>query len=331
MPKFFAIISFVTVLLSCSVEISVNEVDILPEDLQSYGAQYMSLWENPHEKDSFIFFTDPHLLSNKNIFTESVKSYLISKFENVRVLYENLPINFCLCGGDWLNDSDTQELAKEKLLWTDNQMKIMFNNYHKMLGNHDTNYYGIVSDGNSARGILPRSFVDNEYYSEIGSPYYSFVVGTSEYFILDSYLDARTAIDDYRKEQLLWLANRLLKSQEPHIIIGIHMFYSVEPSLLPMSEELAKLCKAFNNREEYAFSDCVYDYSVAKGKIHLILTGHRHVDFLEDLYGIPIVGTTQFLIEGIPTFDICVLDYYTGYANMIRVGRGNSRQFKMYM
>lgn len=330
MSRLLALFTFAFFLFSCSAEVIVEE-DALPEGLRPYRTEFMSLWDNSHEKDCFIFFTDPHLLSSKNNFSESVKSYLISKFEPVKSLYDNLPLSFCLCGGDWLNDSDTQDMAKEKLSWADKQMKSMFTNYHKMFGNHDTNYYGIVSEENTARGILPRSFVDSDYYSETGSAYYSFVVGTSEYYILDSYLDARTAIDDYRKEQLLWLSNQLAKSKEPHKVIGIHMFYSVEPSILPMSEEIAKLCKAFNNRENYAYSDCVYDYSTAIGKIHIIFSGHRHVDFLEDVYDIPIIGTTKFINDGVPTFEICVLDYDTGYANMIRVGVGSSRQVKMYM
>ncbi len=331
MRKIFAFFSFITVVLSCSAEISADEGDALPGGLRPYRTEFMSLWNNKHEKDSFIFFTDPHLLSYNNIFTESVKSYLISKFEPVKTLYDNLPLSFCLCGGDWLNSADTQEVAKEKLLWADQQMKGMFTNYHKMFGNHDTNYYGIVSEDNPARGILPRAFVDTEYYSENISAYYSFSVGNSEYYILDSDLDAKTDLYDYRIEQLHWLADQLSNNAKPHIVLGIHMFYSVEPAILPMSEEIASICKAFNTRDKYVLSEREYNYSSAQGTIHLILTGHRHTDFLEYVNGIPVVGTTKFLIDGIPTFEICVLDYDTGYANMIRVGEGNSRQVKMYM
>lgn len=310
---------------------SVVDEDKLPEKQRIPVSQFESLWSNAHEKESFLFFTDPHLLSSNNNFTDKVRSNLKESFTKAKELYDNLPLSFCLCGGDWLNSGDTQEMAQQKLLFADNTMKEMFDNYYKIFGNHDTNYQGVISEDNKNNGNLLRSFIDNEFYSETGSAYYTFKTNNSEFFILNSGIDWNIKIDDYRLEQLIWLGEQLNNSLTAHKIIGIHMFYSVTPTLLPMSEEIASICKAFNSREKYTFSNKEYDFSAAQGTIHLILTGHRHTDFIEDVNGIPVVGTTQFLINGTPTFDLYILDYDTGYANLIRVGVGNNRRVKMYM
>ena len=73
--------------------------------------------------ESFLYFTDPHLLSYGNRFDENIRNQLVSSFDLAKEVYELLPLNFVLCGGDWLNDSDTQEIAKQKLLFADFRRK----------------------------------------------------------------------------------------------------------------------------------------------------------------------------------------------------------------
>ena len=46
MRKIFAFFSFITVVLSCSAEISADEGDALPGGLRPYRTEFMSLWNN---------------------------------------------------------------------------------------------------------------------------------------------------------------------------------------------------------------------------------------------------------------------------------------------
>ena len=146
------------------------------DEWSEIDAKVRSVLGRSEENVAFLFFTDPHLLGSNNKFSDSEKSRLVDSFAEMKVLYDKLPVSFCLSGGDWLNNGDTQDMAKEKLLLADDEMKEMFPSYFKIMGNHDTNYQGIVSDDDISRGDLSREWVDNEYYSETGSAFFSFIL-----------------------------------------------------------------------------------------------------------------------------------------------------------
>lgn len=294
--------------------------------------QFNTLYNNTQNAEAFLFFSDPHLLSGENRFTPATKQHLDNSFGLAKELYDVLPLSFCLCGGDWLNQRDTQEMAKEKLLYADQLMKATFGKYYKIMGNHDTNYQGFISKNNKQRGDLPRSFIDNEYFSETGSAFYSFDGRETRFFILDSGLDWTPWMDEYRWEQILWLAEELRANDREHIVIGIHMFYS-EDRITPMSEILIKLCDAFNEKRIIAIGDREFDYTVTKGKIHLILSGHNHIDSLTyegEGQGIPVVQTCNYTINSKQTFDLCLMDYNQMVVMMIRVGQGENRRVKLH-
>lgn len=301
------------------------EVDELSEEAALVVEKYKQLTSNGNNNESFLFFSDPHLLGRSVAW---IKDSLVSSFVKAKEVFDLLPLDFCLCGGDWLNAGDTQDLAKEKLLLADERMKQLFSPYYKMMGNHDTNYQGIVSDYNKERGDLPQGFIDNYLFSETGKAYYSFSTGNSQYYIFDSGLDWDTSLDDYRIEQLCWFAFQLSKCVCPHIIIGIHMFYNDVPIITPMAEEITRICESFNTRGVYKSFGKEFDFSNAIGMVHLILTGHCHVDFSETFNGIPVVGITKYNKES-RSFDVCIINYDTGFINMIRVGSGEDRNIKI--
>ena len=284
--------------------------------------------QNSNVSEAFIFFTDPHLLSGEDQFTRTTKNNLNDSFKSAKELYDKLMLDFCLCGGDWLNQRDSQEMAKEKLLYADQLMKTTFNKYYKIMGNHDTNYLGFVSKDKDKRGDLPRSFIDGEYFSETGSAYYSFDGRETRFFILDSGLDWEISMDEYRWEQIIWLAEQLRANDREHIVIGIHMFYS-EDRITPMSEILIKLCDAFNEKRVITIGDREIDFTFAKGKIHLIFSGHNHKDGLtyEGINrSLPVVRTCNYTINGTHTFDLFLIDYDQMIIRMIRVGQGEDRK-----
>lgn len=313
--------------LSCSDENNEDE-----DNMNNVIASFQKKYEAAIEKDIFAYFTDPHLLNGENRFSDNDRSELIKAIKPMQEIYNHLPQGFCLCGGDWLNQGDTQEVAKQKLLYADSQMKNMFSRYYKMMGNHDTNYQGVVSSDDSSRGDFSRDFIDKEYFQETGSAYYSFKTGKTKFFILDSGLDWSPEMDEYKWEQVFWLAEQLQTNDSEHNVLGIHMFYGVN-EITPMSELLVALCDAYNYNHGITLQEVNYDYSKAKGKIHFILSGHSHKDSLsyEGKAGrLPVIQTCNYTVKGTKSFDLCLMNYDDNVLHMTRIGQGDSRTILFY-
>ena len=302
------------------------------EEAESAYEQFNDIYQSSQNSEAFLFFSDPHLLSGESQFTSTIKQHIDNSFGIAKTLYDALPLSFCLCGGDWLNQRDSQEMAKEKLLYADRLMKKTFSRYYKMMGNHDTNYQGYVSNIDTQRGDLPREFIDKEYFSETGSAYYAFDGKNTRFYILDSGLDWNTAMDDYRWEQILWLAEELESNDVEHIAIGIHMFYNSD-ILTPMSVLLVQLCDAYNKKHSISFQEKTFDFSMSSGKIHLVLSGHNHRDEISyegQELNLPVVSICNYTSGSSQTFDLCLFDYDYGLCNMVRVGSGQDRKVILY-
>ena len=72
------------------------------------------------------------------------------------------PTDFVLCGGDWLQNSDTQDEACYKLGVIDASMRKKFGNkYYPIIGNHDTNYQGVDDNGKENNGRLSQNTLKN--------------------------------------------------------------------------------------------------------------------------------------------------------------------------
>ncbi len=310
-----------------------NDFKGISKELLPYYEGFMSQYNSVHDKETFIFFSDPHLLGNDNSFTLQERIFFESSFNSMKCLYDKLPIDFCLCGGDWLNSKDTQDAAIRKLQFANEKMKDWFPRYYKILGNHDTNYQGIVSADNSSRGDLPDSIINNVYFNDTGSAFYFFKVKQTLFIILDTGIDWQTSINEYRKQQIEWLSQLLLVSKESHIVIGMHIFYNVYDTIktrTPMSLEVMGLCNAFNKREVYESNYLTCDFTNAHGIVHFILCGHNHVDFEYYENDIPCIAITKFISDGKPSFDLCMIDYDNGYLETVRIGTGENRHIRFY-
>ena len=329
---FLSLLCFIVSSISCEPfkidAVEKEDTFNLPDSLKHYAESFQTAYDLCIEKDSFLFFSDPHLLGNNSTFSTAEQLRFDSSFEAMRALYEYLPLEFVLCGGDWINNKDTQDAAKRKLLYADDRMKQWFSPYHKMMGNHDYNYQGIVSAANSARGDFLYSFINETYYADEGKSYYTIIGNNTRFFILDTGIDWTTIIDDYRKEQLEWLATQLQINKEKHIVIGMHIFYNgkVENNNpMPMSREVLGLCGAFNKRAVYESKVLKSDFRDSEGVVHFILCGHNHVDFEYLDSDVPCIGITQLETNNCPSYDLCLIDYDNGVMRMIRVGSGTDR------
>ena len=279
---------------------------------------------------SFIFFTDPHIY-NANVMEKDTNKL----FTDLKTAYNSTPTEFIMCGGDWLQggaddvipSGPTQAQACSQLGFVDGVMHKLFSDYKPIFGNHDSNYKNTA---------LAQKTINNLMFKEQGESYYDFLSGNTRYYVLDSGLDNNTgSLTTRRKEQILWLADKLRTNTDAHVVICMHIFYSTTSSdwhnatITAMGTAISQLSSAYNAKGTYTTSwdsSLTYDFSAVTGKIHYIIAGHLHGDWIVQHYGVTAVMTTKALYDWTtPTFDLCLNDYVNNILCMLRVGDGANR------
>ena len=296
------------------------------KDITDKCKEFSSLINNSGLSESFIFMTDPHLLGSENTFGVNVfKDYigLLQKY------YNSLPIDWMICGGDWLNNSDYQSNACWKLGYMDATMRKLFKNYYPILGNHDTNYQGVVSATDSSRGDLTHQTLVNLMFRTNKNTYYEWSGNNTRFFVFDTQTDWESEMNDFKWEQIDWFANKLLTNTNDHIIILQHIYYTSGVNIAPMSEQLQSLSGAFNNKGEVTINGKTYNFTSAKGKIHCIIAGHSHMDAIITDSNIPVWLTANMMKDNIATFDLMFVDYVKNQIQAIRVGSGENRTMNL--
>lgn len=326
-------------LLSRRIESIADSVDI-PTAMRNYAfnsvynekditdkcKEFSSLINNSGLSESFIFMTDPHLLGSENTFNVNVfKDYigLLQKY------YNSLPVDWMICGGDWLSNSDYQSNACWKLGYMDATMRKLFKNYYPILGNHDTNYQGVVSESDSSRGDLTHQTLVNLMFRTNKNTYYIWSGNNTRFFVFDTQTDWESEMNDFKWEQIDWFANKLLTNTNDHIIVLQHIYYTSGVNIAPMSEQIQSLSGAFNNKEEVTINAKTYNFTSAKGKIHCIIAGHSHRDAIITDSNIPVWLTANMMKDNIPTFDLMFVDYVKNQIQAIRVGSGENRTMNL--
>lgn len=301
-----------------------NSADLLYHiDVSEKAATFTDLIGSNTDTESFLFFTDPHTYG-KTI-TKKDTEYLQTL---VQKYYNSTPTNFVLCGGDWLQDSDTQSEAKYKLGLIEASMEAMVSPYYPILGNHDTNYQGVDGEGNPNSGQLDNGVLTNLWFSRWGKNYYKFEGANTIFYVFDTGIDWTTAMDSYRWEQVNWFANSLLTDQHDHIAIGIHIWFESN-STTPMADEITAVINAYNGKTSVTVNGTTYDFSNVTGRIEYVMTGHTHVDMTETLTsGTPVICTLNAL-QGNGSFDLVFADYTARTLKTIRVGTGSNRTFAL--
>ncbi len=272
---------------------------------------------------SFLFFTDPHLNEDNAIFNHYMWS--------LESVYKSVPLEFCMCGGDWLNSGDTNMQASDKLQFIDDYMyRIFQDNYYSILGNHDTNYQGRLNEESPiASGNLEYESIVNLLFDKHGSSYYTFESNASRFFIFDTGLDWYPQMNDFRWEQLHWYAMELSDNIDENIVIAMHIYTNDLKNPADFSRKIMEISEAYNNRAKILLEDSWYDFSEAIGHVACVLCGHSHTDFIDRTYTIPAVGTTRFTINNVPTFDLCIFNWETNTLNLLRIGVGSDRVVKL--
>lgn len=268
--------------------------------------------------ETYTFFTDPHLMGfGSDDYSTNLQKYI----GTLQKVYNSTPMNYIVCGGDWLNNSDTPANACFKLGYIDGFMNSMFHDYHALVGNHDTNYQGTE--------ILSQTAIDNLWYRENKKAYYKFNGKNSINYCLDSGVDSNNTMTDYRWEQVNWLANELLNDNPTHSTVYMHIVWNNDV-VQNMADNITKLINAFNNHTSITLNNSLYDFTNTTGHIDYVMCGHIHGDKSDNVNNVLCIATTTFgYNQNQPTFDMVINDYDNNIVKLIRYGNGSNRTFNI--
>ena len=283
--------------------------------------------------ESFLFFTDPHLL-NGNYNEQTMNDYI----STIQKYYNSTPTSFIICGGDWIGNADLPSDAAFKLGYIDGFMGAKFDNYYMLVGNHDTNYQGKAdseSETYTAR-LSPDSIHNLWYRSKSRKTYYSFNGENTKFYCFDTGVEAQgfTAFSGYYLDEVKWFANSLLSDNSAHIALALHIFFRTATTwditnVDYIADIIFDIAKAYNDRGSVTVDGTSYDYQSATGKVEFAISGHTHTDISGTYKGIPVIITCS--VDGHvygaakPTFDLIFVDYDDRVLKTIRVGNNLSR------
>lgn len=289
--------------------------------------------------DSFLFFTDPH--------TQHIDANWNSHFEEylsqIQKVYNSTPTDFVLCGGDWLGNSDTPDVAAFKLGLISKSCYTMMPKCYLLVGNHDTNYQG-KKDAGAANYTtrLPDDAIRNLwYYWNKKRAYFTIDGRNTRFYCFDTGVENQTlaAYDNYGYEQAEWFAQSLLSETFEHIAIGLHIYRpsNNSESLQPLASLVMQIAVAYNSRSTIAVSGHNYNFSGATGRVEFAIAGHQHMDavytYTDGAVSIPVIVTTDtgygttFPVDA--SFDLVFVDYDNRKITCVRVGSGSDREINL--
>ncbi len=274
--------------------------------------------------EPFMFFTDPHLCQKWEEWVPLFNTYM----DTCHDMYKQSAADLVFCGGDWLGNNDTREEAAYKLGYIYARMRDMFgDNYCPILGNHDTNYQGVVNVGETNTGTLSQAAINNLYFAG-GNSYYTVDGRATRFIVLDTGVEWNDGMTDYRLNQLDWVANVLRNNDADNLAIMAHIFRVSSESTVPaaLANCVTGMCDAFNRRTAYTFSGRTYDFTGCTGRVRFAMFGHNHKDEVTSYNNIPVIITADLRNGGVPTFDLCAIDYNANKLYLDRVGTGSSRE-----
>jgi predicted phosphodiesterase len=288
--------------------LEVKDTDFVHDDaVQTFASRL----NNTGNVEKFLFFTDPHLCEGTG-WENGFNAYM----GQLKRYHDVAPVDFVICGGDWMGNSDTKAGACGKLGFVHAQMRKLFPRCYHVVGNHDTNYQGVDAEGGAANsGQLTNETIRNLWFQNYGKNYYTFEAANTTFFVFDTGLDwdaANQTMTLYYTEQLEWFKTEVEKVTG-NIALVFHMGYVTDEKILhPLVTNVTAYASNFNSKH-------------ADAKVRFALTGHTHKDDTTTVNGIPMVVTTHLRDGGSATFDLCMANYDTGVLHLIRVGAGESR------
>lgn len=282
--------------------------------------EYAALFNGTKDIESFLFFTDPHLVNQTTI--PEIKERVIGDLYTIRTYYESTPTNFALCTGDWIDDGYDAAEACFLLGIVSGLWREWFDGGCFAVGNHEYNDCGTE--------LLDTQTVHNLLLPYEANNYYTYDGANTKFFVLDTGLLGYD-ITEYGWEQIDWLANKLIECDAKYSAIASHIWYVEDTDgtlvLTPFAEAVLQLAQAYNSRDVIELNGKNYVFTEVTGFVEFAIGGHKHVDKVAEEYGIPVILTANVTIAGYgrPTFDLVIANYTDRKIDFIRVGSYNNR------
>ena len=310
-------------------QLKAGKVNYAPSNESSLRTKILNTI-NEGVDDKFIFATDLHVL-----YGTSWRTRLKNVIKSVGYFYDNFPFDFVSFGGDWLTDSDTQVQAVEQLGEMTASCNEAYKKFLPILGNHDTNYQGVVSSDDSSRGDLSQRTIDSTMFCyNSGKSYYKYRGNNTTFYVFDTGIDwTASTTSAYQKEQLKWFAEDV-ENETGNIAILLHIITNDSISsvgnnfaLVSFAQDILDVCSSYNARSSITKYGETYSFISCSGLIRFVLGGHSHADAGRLISDIPVVITTNFYGNN---FDLVFVDYSASELKLIRVGSGADRTFTLY-
>ena len=253
---------------------------------------------------AFSFITDLHLLHNS-----------FSSKELMRIVLDNTPTSFVVCGGDivsaYCDDDEAPEESCNSQLQTWNSWLDYWkpSKVFQIRGNHDfivnnrlhETYYK-MSEKDTVFAALSRNMDAVDYEEDLGICYYYDCPNNKLRFIfLDDYIvSARQdniLMSAFSSKRMDWLINVLDCSSDNHLIVVTHETCDdAMNGYSPSMEPLHRILSSFKNKTlfkgEYNGFSWYHDFGSAEGELVCILNGHSHKDESHVKDGVLSISTT---------------------------------------
>ena len=292
---------------------------------------YNEKFKEDADGEGYLYFTDPHYVNCS--FNAAFWDGREARLEKLAQLYKSTNAQFAVCGGDWLNNSNSRESAIAILTYIRETTTKLFGTCHLVVGNHDYNYQFVTNgtNGKSEHWLTPEEIASAWYPDNNGKTYYSFIGKNTRYYVFDSGIDwyrSAGVMNDYDKEQAAWFIEQLMANDDQHIVLMPHMVQvsGSTDNFNGGTLEYAKISAAYNNREKYTYNGVEYDFSGKTGMVEYIIAGHNHGDHVGTIAGIPYILTATNQSGDPPTADFVYADYDERKLHLVRVGNGLTRE-----
>jgi len=277
--------------------------------------------------DSFIFFTDPHSYPEE----EDMRAQL----HLLETYYNTTAAKTIICGGDWLRNSETPEVACYKLAYYYSWLDRISRGRNICVGaNHDTNAHGLDADGNAnmATAKIPYSTVKNLMARGEDHVYYSYDSGNTKFYALDTASESDSYVTDYYWEQIAWLGEKLKADDADNSALVYHAVYRSNGDgyvSTAFTDAVTQLCNAYNNATTITLNNVTYDFTDCTGCVRFVIGGHMHKDIVENHNNIPVISSIDMKADNDISFDLCMADYTNNKLHMIRIGSGEDRTVQL--
>ena len=293
---------------------------------------YNKIISGESDGEYYLYFTDPHFV-NTDV-QASISDERLKRLEKLGEIFTESHAQFALCGGDWLNNSNSRESALEILAFIRNKVTSVFGEKsYLVLGNHDRNYQ--IKDSITRGIVLSDSRLTSEeiasaWFPEYGKTYYTFKTDASRFYVFDSGIDwwhEELKCED--EEQIEWFLASLRENDDKHIVIAPHMVHIAGTRLHPATVIYAEISNAYNSRRSYEYNGKIYEFSEKSGMVEYIIAGHDHKSQQGELSGIPYVIVPTMARGDSITSDLVFADYSARKLSIHRIGEGENREINL--